>query len=131
MGGDDTHARTVEIWTGPGKRRTFKRDVTKIVPLELDGGETKEEIKTEEMNRRENEKNEREETERQEERATKDGPMDRQGEAEPKRESPTATGTKEKPRSDGDTEIKATTTHTQERWKYGRDQEKGEHSRET
>merc|ERR1712087_913931 len=103
--GDDTHARTVEIWTGPGKRGTFKRDVTKIVPLELDGGETKEETKTEETNRQENEKNEREETERQEEQAIKDGPTDRQGEVEPKRESPTATGAKEKPRSDGDTEI--------------------------
>merc|ERR1712183_338882 len=110
--GDDTHARTVEVWTGPGKRGTLKRDITKIVPLELDGSEIKEETETEEQRKQNKDEKKENKTERQEERATKDGPTDRQGEAEPKRESPTATGTKEKPRSDGDTEIQATTTRT-------------------
>merc|ERR1712212_994855 len=131
--GDDTRARTVEVWTGPGKRGTFKRDITKIVPLELDGGET-EETKTEATNKQEKQKNRGEETERREERTTKDGPTDRQtanhsapsttkrqptnqkatnqSEAEPRGESSTVTVAKERPRSDGDMEPNSTPTST-------------------
>ena len=131
--GDDTHARTVEVWTGPGKRGTFKRDITKIVPLELDGGET-EETKTEATNKQEKQRNRGEETERREERTTKDGPTDRQtandsaasttkrqptnqratnqSEAEPRGESSTATVAKERPRNDGDMEPNSTPTGT-------------------
>ena len=32
--GDETHGRTVEVWTG--KTKIFKRDVTKVVALEMD-----------------------------------------------------------------------------------------------
>ena len=32
--GDETHGRTVEVWTG--KKKVFKRDVTKVVPLEVE-----------------------------------------------------------------------------------------------
>ena len=36
VSGDDSHVRTVEVQTGAGNRRTFKRDITKVVALELD-----------------------------------------------------------------------------------------------
>ena len=36
VSGDDTHIRTVEVQTGAGNSRTFKRDITKVVALELD-----------------------------------------------------------------------------------------------
>ena len=36
ISGDDSHIRTVEVQTGANNGRTFKRDVTKIVALELD-----------------------------------------------------------------------------------------------
>ena len=32
--GDETHGRTVEVWTG--KTKKFIRDITKVVPLEMD-----------------------------------------------------------------------------------------------
>ncbi len=31
--GDETHGRTVKVWTG---KKTFIRDITKVVSLELD-----------------------------------------------------------------------------------------------
>ena len=37
VSGDESHVRTVEVMAGAPSKKIFKRDVTKVVPLEIEG----------------------------------------------------------------------------------------------
>ena len=36
VSGDESHVRTVEVWTGAANGKTFRRDVSKVVALEVE-----------------------------------------------------------------------------------------------